>query len=334
MQSQDIVPRHLCMAADVEKYSQLDAQQQEVAQSNLVEILNTAATRSGLDQASWSRQAQGDQEFIVLPAETQESVVLRDFVRHLAIALAERNAHRPRKSALRLRLALDIGVARVAALGHSGQGPIFVARYLNDPQLKQVLEATTTTNLVVIISDRLYQDVVLLGGNGLAPEHYVKIHVHHNTFTSYGWIHVPEHTPDEIHGLRTGDTHRLVMTARHRQERYHMDTPDQLAVLAATAIVGAMATDGWGYVRRRCAVLLDRHAPEQSQAVLSQLNAYQAELVLEGASQRKILTREFSSWTAAALTPIAASSQDGAKDVQALAEAVGSAPTRTASPRT
>ncbi|MFI8816054.1 MULTISPECIES: hypothetical protein [unclassified Streptomyces] len=315
----------------MEKYSGLDTLQQGISQTSLVEIVNTAARRSGLDQAVWSRQAQGDQEFIVLPADIPESTVLGDFIRQLTTALAEHNARRPRRSPLRIRVALDIGVARAAALGHSGQAPVFVARYLNDPQLKRVLAATASTNLVTIVSDRLYQDVVLLGGNDLDPEHYVKIHVEHDAFTGYGWIHVPEHTPAEIRGLPSGDSHHADTATERQPEESLMSTPDHLALLAATAVVGAMATDSWGYVRRQCAVLLGRHAPEQSQSALSQLNAYQAELMTECAAQRKALADEFSARTAAVLAPIASSSPDGAKGVRALAEAAGAAPVRTAS---
>lgn len=200
-QAQEIITRHLCMAADVEKYSRLDTLSQGVFQTDLVRVLEEAAVLSGLDRTAWARQPQGDQEFAVLPPATPEPVVLGAFVRNLAVQLGERNANRAEGDRMRLRLAIDIGVARTAALGYSGPAPIAVARYLNSPQLKRVLEALDSTDLVVIVSDRLYQDVVRLRGEGLDPQQYVRAHIRQKEFNGYGWIHVPEHGPEELRPL-------------------------------------------------------------------------------------------------------------------------------------
>ncbi|MEV4948728.1 hypothetical protein [Streptomyces sp. NPDC053755] len=192
------IPRRLCLAADVEKYSLLDTLGQETVQSDLVRVLEEAAALSGLDRTAWERQPQGDQEFAVLPVDTPEPVVLGDFVRHLTERLAVRNANRAVPERMRLRLAMDTGVARTAALGYAGPAPVALARYLNADQLKRVLAGVDSTDLALIVSDRLYQDVVRLRGQGLDPRAYVKAHIRQKEFTGYGWIHVPEHGPEEL----------------------------------------------------------------------------------------------------------------------------------------
>ncbi|MFD5033124.1 hypothetical protein ACFWM0_22295 [Streptomyces sp. NPDC058405] len=201
--SQEIITRHLCMAADVEKYSRLDTPSQEAIQADLVRVLEEAAVLSGLDRTTWECQPQGDQEFAVLPLDTPEPEVLGGFVRNLATRLGERNANCAEKERMRLRLAIDFGVARTAALGYSGPAPVSVARYLNADQLKRVLKAIDSTDLAVIVSDRLYQDVVRLRGEGegLDPDRYVRVHVQQKEFSGYGWIHVPEHGPEELEPL-------------------------------------------------------------------------------------------------------------------------------------
>ncbi|MFC9431879.1 hypothetical protein [Streptomyces sp. NPDC056987] len=201
--SQEIITRHLCMAADVEKYSCRDTPDQETIQADLVRVLEEAAVLSGLDRTAWDRQPQGDQEFAVLPLDTPEPEVLGGFVRNLATRLGESNANRAEKERMRLRLAIDFGVARTAALGHSGPAPVSVARYLNAGVLKRVLKAINSTDLAVIVSDRLYQDVVRLRGEGegLDPARYVQVHVQEKEFSGYGWIHVPEHGPKELEPL-------------------------------------------------------------------------------------------------------------------------------------
>ncbi|MEV5872621.1 hypothetical protein AB0L75_00030 [Streptomyces sp. NPDC052101] len=196
-------PQHrLCLAADVEQYSRLDTLAQSVVQADLVRVLDEAAGLAGLHRADWARQPQGDQEFAVLPAHTRQDIVLGSFVRHLAARLAAVNARRTTR--LRVRLAVDSGVVADAALGHAGPAPVAVARYLNAPQTKSVLAALASTDLVMIVSDRLYQDVVRLGQPGLDPRQYVKVHVEVKEFGGYGWLHVPGHGPERLRPLVAG----------------------------------------------------------------------------------------------------------------------------------
>ncbi|MEU3056533.1 hypothetical protein [Streptomyces griseus] len=193
----DLPHRRLCLAADVEQYSRLDTRSQLTVQSELVRMLDEAAALTGLDRTAWTRQPQGDLEFAVLPEATPEDVVLGPFVHHLAVRLGDRNA-RPAAQRVRLRMAVDTGVVADAALGHAGPAPVAVARYVNAPQLRAVLAALAAADLAVMVSDRLYQDVVRSGRRGLDPAQYVRAHVRVKEFGGYGWIRVPGHTPDDV----------------------------------------------------------------------------------------------------------------------------------------
>ncbi|MEV4926368.1 hypothetical protein [Streptomyces roseoverticillatus] len=196
--SRDVIPhRRLCLAADMEQYSRLDTRTQSAVQTGLVRLLDEAATLAGLDRTAWVRQPQGDQEFSVLPEATPEATVLGPFVHHLTVRLGMLNA-RPAAPRVRLRLAIDTGVVADAALGHAGPAPVAVARYVNAPQLKAVLAALTSADLAVIVSDRLYQDVVRLGHPDLEPAQYIRAHVRVKEFGGYGWIRVPGHGPDDV----------------------------------------------------------------------------------------------------------------------------------------
>ncbi|MET8506281.1 hypothetical protein ABZV60_16705 [Streptomyces sp. NPDC004787] len=195
--------RRLCLAADMEQYSLLDTRTQSAVQSDLVRALDEAATLTGLDRGAWARQPQGDMEFAVLPEATPEAAVLGPFVHHLAIRLGALNA-RSSAPRVRLRLAVDTGVAPDAALGHAGPAPVAVARYVNAPQVKAVLAVLTSADLAVIVSDRLYQDVVRFGEPGLDPEQYVRAHVQVKEFGGYGWIRVPGHEPDDVRAAADG----------------------------------------------------------------------------------------------------------------------------------
>lgn len=194
--------RRLCLAADIEQYSRFDTPDQRTAQAQLARMLRAAAERSGLDHGTWSVQPQGDMEFAVLPAGTSEQVVLGGYVAHLAGELGGYNATRRPSGRMRLRLAIDTGVAATAALGFSGPAPIAVARYLNAPEVKRALAAAGSANLVVVISDRLYQDVVRSRFHGHDPEQYRRIHVERKGFAGYGWVRLPGVYPEEAGGPR------------------------------------------------------------------------------------------------------------------------------------
>ncbi|MGP4112121.1 hypothetical protein ACTWP5_14545 [Streptomyces sp. 4N509B] len=334
MTSHDIVTRHLCVAVDVEKYSRLDTPQQEAAQADLLRVLDEAAALSGLDRTCWSRQAQGDQEFSVLPHSTPEAVVLGVFVRHLTAMLAAHNAWRPSRDRMRLRLAMDLGVARDAALGHSGPAPVAVARYLNARVFKRALAAMTATNLAVIVSDRLYQDVVQSREHGLDPKEYAHLHVIENGFRGYGWIYIPGQDPEEVRSLvqrlsqeqsrgtgLSGDHSQARLSSIRRFGGSHVNTPAEIAALAATAasaVVGAMATDTWQYVRNRCARVFGRHVPEREMELMAQLDEFERSLASVPAERENLLD-DFRHRTAEELAAIAALSEDAADELRSLA---------------
>lgn len=189
--------RRICLAADIEQYSRFDTPGQRTAQAQLARMLRAAAERSGLDHGTWSVQPQGDMEFAVLPTGTSEQVVLGEYVTYLAAELGGYNATRRPTERMRLRLAVDSGVAAIAALGFSGPAPIAVARYLNAPEVKRALAAAGSASLAVVISDRLYQDVVRLRFHGHDPEQYRRIHVEQKGFAAYGWVRLPGVDPQD-----------------------------------------------------------------------------------------------------------------------------------------
>ncbi|SCE36069.1 hypothetical protein GA0115240_15429 [Streptomyces sp. DvalAA-14] len=213
--------RHLCLAADIEQYSRFDTPDQQAAQARLERVLRAAAVRSGLDHGQWSTQPQGDLEFAVLPPGTPEQLVLGEYVTHLAAELGGYNATRRPAGRMRLRLAIDAGVAATAALGFSGPAPIAVARYLNAPEVKQALAAAESASLAVVVSDHLYQDVVRSRVHGLDPEQYRRIHVRQKEFAGYGWVRLPGVDPQGVRGpwpSAPGDGPRPTAPATEREQ--------------------------------------------------------------------------------------------------------------------
>ncbi|MBW4719907.1 hypothetical protein KZQ38_22215 [Saccharothrix sp. SC076] len=158
----------LVVAVDVEGYSKLDALDQALAQTRLGEVLDTAADHAGLDRAQWYRQERGDGELAVLPADTDTAWVVAHFTEGIAGALRDlRAAGTP----MRLRLAMHGGTLTAGRFGLVGQAPIVTCRLLDSRVARRAL-ADGDGDLALVISGRLYEDVVLTRFHALDPTRF------------------------------------------------------------------------------------------------------------------------------------------------------------------
>jgi hypothetical protein len=183
--------RRLCLAVDAENYGGQDDQRQRAIQDGILAVLDQAAARAGLHRDRWDRQPQGDGELAVLPEVDPEPQVIDDYVREIGNALARHNRDLRPNARLRLRLAMHFGVAIPASNGFSGQAAVDVCRLRDSGPLRSALAAAAGANLVVVLSDRLYQETVKQGHTSLRPEEFRPVAVQEKTFAQQAWIYVP-----------------------------------------------------------------------------------------------------------------------------------------------
>jgi class 3 adenylate cyclase len=158
----------LVVAVDVEGYSKLDALDQSLVQSRLGEVMDLAAHHAGLDRSHWYRQLRGDGELAVLPADADTAWVIAHFTDALAAALAElRRAGTP----LRMRVAMHCGTLTAGRFGLVGDAPIVTSRLLDAKVVRREL-ALADGDLVLIISERLFDDVVRTRFHDLDPNRF------------------------------------------------------------------------------------------------------------------------------------------------------------------
>ncbi|MFD7655115.1 hypothetical protein ACFV4N_14165 [Actinosynnema sp. NPDC059797] len=158
----------LVVAVDVEGYSKLDALDQSLAQSRLGEVLDLAAHDAGLDRSHWYRQVRGDGELAVLPADADTAWVIAHFTERLAANLADlRRAGTP----LRMRVAMHCGTLTAGKFGLVGDAPIVTCRLLDAKVARQEL-AATRSDLVLVVSERLFDDVVRTRFHDLDPSRF------------------------------------------------------------------------------------------------------------------------------------------------------------------
>ena len=182
--------RHLCLSVDLQGYGTLDDSGQSWVQAKLVALLDAAARGAGLDREMWIRQAQGDAELSLIPVDQPEERVLDEFVGELAMWVYRGNIGRPTTERLRIRVALDYGPAQVAANGFSGQCVVAVSRLVNSRPIRQVLEVAPDAGVALIVSGRVYTDLVLGGRTSLLPGAFRKVAVREKEFAEDAWLWV------------------------------------------------------------------------------------------------------------------------------------------------
>lgn len=187
----DIPLRRLIVAADVHQYSLRDPLSQVDAQQGVIDALDSAASAIELDRSSWHTQAQGDAELAILPPDVDEAVVVADYPRELATSLRRHNRSLRPEDRLRLRVAVHCGVLHMGALGFPGVAPVETCRLLDAPPFKQALAAADDADVVLIVSEQLFKDIVVPGYRGLREQWFRKVAVTVKEFSGIGYITLP-----------------------------------------------------------------------------------------------------------------------------------------------
>jgi hypothetical protein len=183
--------RRLCVAVDLRHYHELDAVDQHHAQSGLMEVLDAAGTRTDVPRLDWHRQEKGDGELALLPPGIDEVSFAQAFVAGLRGALHEHN--RRKRPHLRLRVAMHQGLTWIAAAGYAGGAVVTVSRLCDAPQIKKIMDDRPAADLVLVLSNDLYED--LIGDDGVdlnrAAFRRLRIEMPVKDFYADAWVHVP-----------------------------------------------------------------------------------------------------------------------------------------------
>ncbi|MEU4565494.1 hypothetical protein [Micromonospora sp. NPDC023956] len=177
----------------MESYSIRDNVLQYRAQQALQEIMWNACDEVGLDRAKWHVQQGGDGQLAILPAGTSERVVATRLAPLVDRLLREHNRGLAPEARVRLRLAVHEGPVHLdGANGYPGDAVVHVCRLVDSPQLKSALQRFPGSEAALIVSDRIYHDVVRQYQD-LRPEHFLRVtaSLPGKKFEAAAWIYVP-----------------------------------------------------------------------------------------------------------------------------------------------
>ncbi|HWO61449.1 MAG TPA: hypothetical protein VNO31_15575 [Umezawaea sp.] len=200
----------LVVAVDIENYSRLDTLDQSLIQNRLREVLDFAARHAGLARDRWFRQLRGDGELAVLPADVDVAWVIAEFTDQLVTALADLRRTDPTEPALRIRVAMHHGTVAMGHFGVAGDTPVTTCRLLDSDNARNALTDETSADLVLVVSEQLYREVVASRFHGLAPDRFrpTLVTAKNKVYAGYlcsGSPRMPEERPDSPASAPSGN---------------------------------------------------------------------------------------------------------------------------------
>ncbi|MEV6836347.1 hypothetical protein AB0N17_17845 [Streptomyces sp. NPDC051133] len=187
-------PYRAVLAVDARNFSALDSKGMQQVNADIPPLLAQALSASNVS-AHWERrtfgQHTGDGYVAGMDPEVLPALV-GCFPDALRTALARRRAEAPAGPPLQLRVSIHIG-----PLPNSGLGVpmVHTHRLLDDDALRSVLNRANPeiTNTVVIISQRVYEDVFESGclNGDVLPSQYTRHLAKVKKFQQPAWIHIP-----------------------------------------------------------------------------------------------------------------------------------------------
>ncbi|MFF5110460.1 hypothetical protein [Streptosporangium sp. NPDC000509] len=183
--------RRLVLAVDAEGYGRGDDLRHDSIQSGLAQVMDRGAREAGLRRETWARQEAGDGEVIVIPEREGELRVVDDLVHRVRKALHDHNRERRDDARLRIRVAIGHGVVKRGAMGFVGQVVVTTARLLDAEAARTALKVNPRADLVLILTDRLYEDVVRQLHTSYRPEAFTRLEVPTKERTEIAWMWIP-----------------------------------------------------------------------------------------------------------------------------------------------
>ncbi|MFY1619137.1 hypothetical protein [Micromonospora sp. WMMD736] len=199
---------HTVVATDVVGSSIRHDQLQLKMRTDLLDLLGRALRRQGLNIDGLTPADLGDGFRLHAPSSVSPLSMVSPFLHNLATELRVHRQSANERSRLRLRLAIHMGLLnREDSGGLSGVTLSECARLLDAPAARELIADAPDADLVVVVSDAVFEAVVRQG-YGPAPEDFQRIPVVVKETSTHAWAYLAGR-PDTGRpiGAQPGDRH-------------------------------------------------------------------------------------------------------------------------------
>jgi hypothetical protein len=185
------VTHTMVLATDIVAFGQRyrDISAQLDVRQLMYELLTSAFGITGLSWWDCYREDRGDGALVVVPPYVEPERFLDPLVHHLTALLRHHAWRAGNRPPLRLRMAVHYGCVYYDAHGVTGHTLTHLFRLLEAPTFKKSV-AMSQAPFGAIISDKLYTDVVQLGGL-INPAAYSQVRLSCKETRTRGWLWLP-----------------------------------------------------------------------------------------------------------------------------------------------
>jgi hypothetical protein len=155
----------------------------------LRDLLDQTLVGSGISQQHYHVAYAGDSALVVVDPAVPKSRLLNALATDLAARLDDRNSGQPERRRLQLRIALHAGELLQDQQSYVGQALDLTLRLLDASDVFAAFRVTGA-DLVVVVSDPVYQAVIATGLAGVDPSSYRPVQVDALQTRVVAWVHL------------------------------------------------------------------------------------------------------------------------------------------------
>jgi hypothetical protein len=179
------------MVLDIAGSARWHNQDQLRARATLAAAIQSAVRAAGVTMADLAIEDRGDGMILLIPPTVSKVDILDPIVPRLAERLHRHNATAESQRRIQLRVAIHAGEIHRDPHGWVGTDLITACRLVNAEPLYQLLDRNPRADLVLLVSDLIYQGVVRHGYRGIDPADYTQVNVVAKEVRTLAWLRTP-----------------------------------------------------------------------------------------------------------------------------------------------
>jgi hypothetical protein len=181
------------LAVDIQGFGRLDRSNPARARmrAGLHRILGNAMTAAGIDPEHIAQTEYGDGVVVLLDPQVSKARLLHPLLPRLVSGLARYNRTAPDAARLRLRVVVHAGELLRDDHGITGEDLVLAFRLLDADAVRAHL-LQTETDLVLVVSDVIYQGIVKHAYGGIEPTRFQPVWASAKETSVRAWLHVPD----------------------------------------------------------------------------------------------------------------------------------------------
>ncbi|MHC5903216.1 caspase, EACC1-associated type [Streptomyces sp. S6] len=177
----------LVISVDVQRFATHNDAEQRRIRTQLYRVLETALVYANVPRDAVQIEDRGDGVLMLVAVQVPASRLLGPWLVEVNEKLREEN--RSVRTPLRLRIGMHVGTVQQDARGISGHAVTLACRLSDSIVVQGLLK--TKADLVVLVSQSLYEDVVSSGGRFIEAAQYFPTRLQLKQGEVTAWLHLP-----------------------------------------------------------------------------------------------------------------------------------------------